>query len=372
MSTVYFLGAGFSAAYGLPVMKQFFSFARQSALIDEKEKRFLEEVQRFAHMGVRLVTISRNNMEEILSFLEMADQAGQVPQRLKELCILKNKPVPTSEMLRSIIARIYGPLQLPSQNLTITFQNLVQYTMMTFGFDNNNPIGQLAFHSLRVFRPRLSLSDIQPHNLTVITTNYDLCLETQFLHINPKLKFRLPGKWISLQGHLQGNGDQHGIYDPNSCMTLLRLHGAVNWNTEGYEISDVKYDFAINTVLESNNIPYYMNKNAYNDNLPASILVAPTILKHQAEGPYAQQWQEAAKALSVAKHLIFVGYSFPESDAYMRYFLGASLAENVGLESIIIVDPQAEAIYGRLRSDNRYGAHFIDMLIPYQRCWHQN
>lgn len=36
-------------------------------------------------MGVRLVTISRNNMEEILSFLEMADQAGQVPLRLIEM-----------------------------------------------------------------------------------------------------------------------------------------------------------------------------------------------------------------------------------------------------------------------------------------------
>ncbi len=82
MSYVYFLGAGFSAAYGLPVMNQFFSVARESKLLQTEEKKFLAEVQRFAHMGVRLITISRNNMEEILSFLEMAQQADQIPHRL--------------------------------------------------------------------------------------------------------------------------------------------------------------------------------------------------------------------------------------------------------------------------------------------------
>ncbi len=54
-------------------------------IVGARDKIFLAEVQRFAHMGVRLVTISRNNMEEILSFLEMADQAGQVPLRLIEM-----------------------------------------------------------------------------------------------------------------------------------------------------------------------------------------------------------------------------------------------------------------------------------------------
>ena len=44
MSLVYFLGAGFSAAYGLPVMNQFFSVARQSTLLSEVEKKFLAEV----------------------------------------------------------------------------------------------------------------------------------------------------------------------------------------------------------------------------------------------------------------------------------------------------------------------------------------
>ena len=44
MSLVYFLGAGFSAAYGLPVMDQFFSAARQSALLKPEERIFLAQL----------------------------------------------------------------------------------------------------------------------------------------------------------------------------------------------------------------------------------------------------------------------------------------------------------------------------------------
>jgi hypothetical protein len=76
--------------------------------------------------------------------------------------------------------------------------------------------------------------------------------------------------------------------------------------------------------------------------------------------------------LAAATHLVFIGYSFPESDAYMRYFLGASLAENVGIEAIHVIDPHADQIVQRLKSQGHYGAHFIDLLRPHNRCWDKN
>lgn len=97
-----------------------------------------------------------------------------------------------------------------------------------------------------------------------------------------------------------------------------------------------------------------------------------TVFKHQADGPYAEQWREAAKALASATQPVFIGYSFPESDAYMRYFLGASLAENVAIEAIHIIDPNADAIAQRLKDRGHYGAHFLDLLRPYNRCWHKD
>lgn len=373
MGYVYFLGAGFSAAFGLPVMNQFFSMARESELLGPAEKAFLAEVQRFAHMGVRLVTISRNNMEEILSFLEMAEQAGRIPQRLVEMSKVGNNAVPPLELLRSIIARVYGPFDRGPEHLG--------YLIMTFGLGEKNavpefPRGQIgqAVHS-----PMGGARGIPPFRLeslpecTFITTNYDLCLETQLLRISPKFKLQLVGDWMSTEGHLQGQGDMSCIYDRESPAKLIRLHGAVDWVSLAQEADDRSGKFrVISHINPQNSSPWAIDGQFYGPEMPAPIIVAPTVLKHQADGPYAAQWCEAAKALAAATQLVFIGYSFPESDAYMRYFLGASLAGNVALEAIHIIDPSAEDIVERLREGGQYGAHFIDMLRPYNRRWQED
>ena len=369
MNLVYFLGAGFSAAYGLPVMNQFFSAARQSKLLKPEEKIFLAEVQRFAHMGVRLVTISRNNMEEILSFLEMAEQAGQTPQRLTELSKIGDKAIPPLELLRSIIARVYGPLD--SERIDGHSRQATAF----FGLDKENPTPSFLPAERKGARSD-ALNKMFSDSLregTFITTNYDLCLETQLLLIHADFKLQLVGDWISAQGRPQGQGDSSCIYDQKSHAKLIRLHGAVNWGSPGYTVNDRSYKFRVTSNIDpENNLPWAIRQQFYTDNPTAPIIVAPTVFKHQADGPYAEQWCEAAKALAAAAQLVFIGYSFPETDAYMRYFLGASLAENVALEAIHIIDPKADEIVGRLRDGGHYGAHFLDMLKPYNRCWHLN
>jgi hypothetical protein len=361
MSYVYFLGAGFSAAYGLPVMNDFFRFARNNKLITTNEKKFLAEVQRFAHMGVRLVTISRNNMEEILSFLEMAEQAGQIPPQLTDLSKLSNKAVSPLELLRSIIARVYGPLDASHLN----------------SFSIRDAIVKLIWGEIGRSYSSMGVKVLKTDKLddaTFITTNYDLCLETHLLQIYPGHKLHLVGDWISAEGHDQGNGDTSGIYDNKSHAKLIRLHGAVNWNSPGYSLNDRTYKFRVNSNVDTQhkNVPWAITLGFYKKNSTAPIIVAPTVFKHQADGPYAEQWSEAAKALASATQLVFIGYSFPESDAYMRYFLGASLAENVDIEAIHIIDPNADAIVQRLKDCGHYGAHFLDLLRPYNRCWHKN
>ena len=192
------------------------------------------------------------------------------------------------------------------------------------------------------------------------------------MRIKETLRLRLGGNnWISAEGHAIGRNDTSSIYNPDSPATLLRLHGGVNWHSSSDKMNNKTYEFRVTSnVNPKNKLPWGIDATMYEPASDAPILVAPTVLKHQTDGPYADQWQAAAKALKDAQRLFFIGYSFPESDAYMRYFLGASLAENVDLEAIHIIDPQAEAITQRLREDKRYGAHFLDLLIPHQQCWH--
>ena len=325
-------------------------------------------MQRFAHMGVRLVTISRNNMEEILSFLEMAEQAGQIPHRLTDLAKVGDKSVPPLELLRSIIARVYGPLE------GRRFDNLLSRAVTIFGLDGQSPIPDFPPAERRVQRPlpQKRFQEQLPER-TVITTNYDLCLEAQLLRVHPCFKLQLVGDWISAEGHPQGQGDTSCIYDQRSRAKLIRLHGAVNWNSPGCEVNSRIYKFrVISHINPKNNLPWGIDEEFYVRGKAAPIIVAPTVFKHQTDGPYAEQWREAAKVLAAATHLIFIGYSFPESDAYMRYFLGASLAGNVGIEAIHIIDPRANQIVERLKNQGHYGAHFIDLLCPHNRCWDKN
>jgi hypothetical protein len=186
-------------------------------------------------------------------------------------------------------------------------------------------------------------------------------------------KLQLVGDWISAQGHPQGHGETSCIYDQKSPAKLIRLHGAVNWDSPGYEVGGRTYKFRVMSHTKpKSDLPWVIDKQFYVGGKAAPIIVAPTVFKHQADGPYAEQWREAAKALAAATQLVFIGYSFPETDAYMRYFLGASLAENVALEAIHIIDPKADEIVNRLGHSGQYGAHFLDMLKPYNRCWHLN
>lgn len=246
MSHVYFLGAGFSAAYGLPVMNDFFRVARENPLITADEKKFLAEVQRFAHMGVRLVTISRNNMEEILSFLEMAEQAKQIPQRLNELSKVGDKTISPAELLKSIIALVYGPLD-SSKFALFSNLSLSRRAFAMFGLDGHDPSLQFPPTQQRSL-PSLPNKHFSPPTLrssTFITTNYDLCLETHLLQIHPQLTLNLIGDWISAEGHAQGDGDRSGIYDIKSPAKLIRLHGAVNWNSPGYGSNGRTYKFRV-------------------------------------------------------------------------------------------------------------------------------
>ena len=72
-----------------------------------------------------------------------------------------------------------------------------------------------------------------------------------------------------------------------------------------------------------------------------------------------------------AERLCFIGFSFPESDTYIKYFLAANLYENIDLGRIDIIDPHANEIVERLKN-SRYGTHFTDLLHAVQAKWEES
>ena len=50
-------------------------------------------------------------------------------------------------------------------------------------------------------------------------------------------------------------------------------------------------------------------------------------------------WTAALEHLRSAKNVVVVGYSLPQTDIYMQYFLKAALGPNLDLNRLIVFDP---------------------------------
>ena len=74
------------------------------------------------------------------------------------------------------------------------------------------------------------------------------------------------------------------------------------------------------------------------------------MLKPDLQEILLKQWSGAGDALARAERLWFIGYSFPESDSFMRFFLAASLASNSHLRQIAVLDPSLDVIETRAKS----------------------
>ena len=79
-------------------------------------------------------------------------------------------------------------------------------------------------------------------------------------------------------------------------------------------------------------------------------MLLPTFSKLYSNTIVQQQWTCARDEIADADELWFVGYSFPPSDSYMRFFLADALSQNVKLKSLKIIDPMAIDIRSRMTS----------------------
>jgi hypothetical protein len=94
------------------------------------------------------------------------------------------------------------------------------------------------------------------------------------------------------------------------------------------------------------------------------LIIPPSFLKPDLPSVLLKAaWSSGAKALSGAKFVVFVGYSFPTSDTEMMYFLGSALSKNADLNGIYIVDPNASDIEERLCAEGSGCGHYFKTLL---------
>ncbi|MBI4843899.1 MAG: SIR2 family protein [Nitrospirae bacterium] len=345
---IFFIGAGFSRNAGLPMMSEFGTEAkkdhyglakhasadRESGLFRHAAPMLVEAAETFELFQVfmqrayTLKNIDINNLETVFSIAEVLVESGQRNVYLNGQVYLMNQLVNDIQLW---LWKIYQ--QLPILNLA------------------RKTDGELYN---RFFE--LVASAKIAHRITVLSTNYDIVYE--YLAWKHEIPCAYPITWDKQFG--AGHGSAPYIWQNDSCddkTIVCKLHGGVNF-FEDSSMEDGKL-FVASDLGDKNQI----GKSGVWEEKPAILAVdaiwnirkkygngfTPTIIPPSyaklSRRPWLRTlWNTALEALKNAKTIIFIGYSIPDSDGFMRALIHGAMAQKTHdtLPSVYVVDPCEE------------------------------
>ena len=328
---VYILGAGFSAPFGLPVMRDFLIRAKDLYFQDTKKYAHFENVLTTIdgmHKAKTYFDVDLLNIEEILSILDMEDHVG-AKSRTKDFCRLIEDVITayTPEFLGTSLNKTQGQKTYAIFETTSAMMSLVAYRLWHScgGFVANIMNLKLLFQPLNPpnhnqYNLLFGRDDTATASYSVITLNYDLLFETIVNVIS-----ELADPLVS------------GL-SANQLLRISKLHGSV-----GGEI------------------------------------VAPT-WKKWAGKSLQSAWHNAYEDLCEATQIRILGYSLPISDAYVRYLLEAAILKSKHLKNIDVVclDDSRGTMEQRYRSfinfkfmrfRNGNIKNYLFLESPYRHYW---
>lgn len=304
---VYLLGAGFSKEIGIPIQDDFLLVAKEvffknTSIYKHFEKVFdyqdkLSKMRKFLNYPLL-------NLEHLFNLIEM------------DIFYSKSKEV---ENIKNDFIKLICDV-------------IIERTPCPVKHDANGRLHVIPKYQKYIDFISLFTSDFTPqsvrNNDTIISFNYDLVIESSCLSYNyilsdkdrPKAKsiyintiFEKSNIDIDKSNHYYTNNvveswfPDLNIYSPDdSSLKLLKLHGSINWK-------------------KSNN---------------KTFIVPPTWNKSDPE--IRKLWEIAYNELKTAKRIIVIGYSFPETDIYVKSLLALALNENKILQNIFFVNPDKE------------------------------
>ena len=295
---VYFLGAGFSAPLGLPVMSDFLMKSKDMYALQPENYGSFQDVFK----TIERLSFAKNyykadlfNIEEILSILEMRALLGE--GQLKDSFI--NYISDVIEHHTPSIRGHEGPL--PANWQGFLFGNPrapgppgIRASAL-YGYFVANLLG-LTFHAQGMVndptRTRYSRTANRTTAYSVITVNYDLVLENYVEYIKDAYG-KLPSD-TSPDIELRKSLDWAQGIDINP--DLAKLHGSVETKTI---------------------VPPTWNKAMGDDVMPS--------------------WRLAADLLSKANHIRMIGFSLPTADSYIKYLLKGAIIDTPHLKSIDVL-----------------------------------
>ncbi len=191
-------------------------------------------------------------------------------------------------------------------------------------------------------------------NAGVITTNWDTVLESPYdLREYDRSTFIKDGS-INY-GYINAYDDKSRIRAPMENR-ILKLHGSLNWGyckkcEKIFYFDETSDFFAINSGVEC------CSEECKGKNSVLQRFLIPPTLSKLAKAKTPSQlvsiWREAYIYLKFCENLYFIGYSIPETDIQMKFFISNALKENSNLKKITLVTKQKN-IKSKMDFEERY------------------
>lgn len=181
---VYFLGAGFSAPLGIPIMKDFFEKSKDIYFSDkERYKHFQEVINTFNEFNLIKSFYNSNlfNIEELLSILEMRKKFHRSKLKKMFLQYIKDvieyyTPELKFELFDSADLNIYFN-RTQQWNNYLRFLSSILQLEYSFEIIDHPDYGRIRFPQIE----RLTDSGFK---YNIISLNYDLVLEKSLNFLN--------------------------------------------------------------------------------------------------------------------------------------------------------------------------------------------
>ncbi len=338
---VLFLGAGFSYDVGLPTMSNFGKESQRSfkgiskhsgkggnprlaadVLMGAAEK--FHQFQEVCKNSPALTGTDVDNMETVFCIAEAISESGE--EQIK----LSDKFYDVNELIRSIQLWLWKIYQQ---------------------FPPLNPERKAEVKE-EVYKNIFKL--LSPENTTIITTNYDLVFESYSLSHNIPCFYPIESaeeisiatnknKYVTLNKNERSDG-----------FTICKLHGSINYfyrnhkeKQKIYVSNELGDETKIGLSGVWKNMPVIFAVDAIEvikkkfglEIIPA--IVPPTYAKFTQETWLREIWNAAFKAMREAEKIIFIGYSMPESDGFMKALFNGALAtrQKPGNPNVYLIDP---------------------------------
>ena len=325
---VYILGAGFSAARGLPLISDFMFALRDAhqwlaAENRRSEADSVEQVLKFRLHSTPTayrVQIDLENIEDLFSLAAAADDSLTQHIRIAIAATLDYRQAITAIPKTRFNLEMGGP-PLPKclkENVIHAgaTPSASQIEVLTYDFLLAGLLGYLD-------------ANLPYQGNSIVSFNYDLLVENALVSLKVPFSYGFGNRTV-----VEDPTAETFQLRPDAKVELLELHGSANWVYPGGRGGKLRIFDSYERLHTAGYIPE---------------LVPPTWRK-SFDGPLTHVWRRALEQISRATRLVVIGFSMPPTDLHFKYLLAAGLRENISLREIVFVNPDCQSVEVRARA----------------------